>query len=52
MHPNPPCEFSGCSSTVLFFLLVLKSGDFGTEKTDKEEDMDAISSKKSNINIY
>ena len=36
-HENPLCEFSGCFSTVLLFLLVPKSTDSLKEKTKKPD---------------
>ena len=50
MLQNPPCEVSGCFSTVLFFLLVPKSGDSLKEQTEKTDKVNYFFKKKRKIN--
>ena len=45
-HQNPPCELSGCFSTVLFFPLVPKSIDSLKEKTEKSDKANSFFFKK------
>ena len=48
-HLNSLCELSGCLSTVLFFLLVLKSIDCLKEKTEKTDKVNSFFLKKTPI---
>ena len=49
MQQNPPCELSGCFSTVLLFLLVPKSIDFLKEKTEKTDKVNSLFKKENPI---
>ena len=49
-HQNPPCELSGCFSTVLFFPLVPKSIDSLKEKTEKSDKANSFFFKKRKTN--
>ena len=49
MPQNPPCELSGCFSTVLLFLLVPKSGDFLKEQTEKTDKVNSIFLKEKSV---
>ena len=48
MQENPPCELSGCFSTVLLFLLIPKSGDSLKEQTEKTDEVNSAFLKKKN----
>ena len=49
MQQNPPCAISRCSSTVLFDLLVLKSGDSLKEQSDKTDKVNHVFFKKKSV---
>ena len=42
IQQNPPCDLSGCFSTVLFFLLVPNSGDSLKEQTEKTDKVNSV----------
>ena len=42
MQQNPPCELSGCFSTVWLFLLVPKSGNSLKEQTEKNNQVNSF----------